>query len=886
MAGLDLHLIANFGIRGRAVVALTLLMILVFVLGHHFVVGRVFSLEETLRAKGTGIASQLAAQGEAALLHGDRAWIEQLIHEALLQEDVTRIVVRDTDGNVFAEAAAATGDAFEAPLASLEIVVHEQVRNGQEGAGRILGTIEIDISKRQALLYRQSALRNLALLVAAMTLLGMFVVFRAPRAMPGRAMAAAARAQSAAGEPGQAPFHFSDMAQAMEHSQSMLRNEVTEATARLQQTIEILEHRNLELDAARKKALAASEEKANFLANMSHEIRTPINVVLGYTEMLERSGLSQEQHEYARTINFASTQLLRVIDDILSFSRLESGTVELDDTDFDLRHTFEDVLCMMAPEARNKQLELVLTVDSDVPNRLVGDPARVGQIFINLLNNAIKFTERGTVAVRVTLLGMMDGRAEIEVRVTDTGIGIAPEALDRIFTSFHQADASISRRYGGTGLGLAIVSRLVQLWGGRVGVTSQPGVGSTFWFTLICQVRQDVAPELPDPALAGRKVLVYDDNPAALRALRNLLLAGAMEVFVARGRERIAGMLADAQAAGAPFELVILGLRVAEGEGDVETERLVDLVRRGHALPLLLMVNCDRTALFSCSLRDDAVRVILKPVRRHIFYRQLCALLGLPGREPEDIPHRSGSESPPEFAGLRVLLAEDNGFNRDLVTRMLDAAGARVTQATSGDAALELGRSGEFDLVILDLHLPGMDGAETARRLRFADGRAREGGRAVPIIALTADVFASERLGDEIDACLTKPVDERKLWRAIRRLCGGRREADVAMSFDAEMRFAEIRDQLRPRLLVSIAEQRQRIAGALTACDFGALLELAHDLKGVVGYFGLREFSEAVAEFEQALSRSADAESLARQLALIDAFIERLGRAPADESSA
>ncbi|MDR2877649.1 MAG: response regulator [Chromatiales bacterium] len=484
--------------------------------------------------------------------------------------------------------------------------------------------------------------------------------------------------------------------------------------------------------AARDEISTAGEEKANFLANMSHEIRAPINVILGYSEMLERSGLSAEQLNYVRIIHNTSSLLLRMVDDTLCFSRLESGAVQLEAIEFDLRRSIEDVLCMLAPEALSKQLELTLTIDPDVPTRLIGDSTRIGQVLINLLSNAIKFTDCGSVRVSVSSAGIQNAHAEIEIRIIDTGIGIAPEACNRIFTSFQQADASISRRYGGTGLGLAIVSKLVQLWGGKVGVISQPSEGATFWFTLICAA--------PDKAEALNPDLDF-------------------------------------------------------------------------------------------------------------------ALIG-------------GEYS--EFKGLRVLLAEDSEFNRELLTRLLRSAGIEVTEVENGNDALARSQLQAFDLIILDLHLLDMDGAEVARCLRLSK-------RTAPIVVFTADTFFSDRLGKEVDAYLTKPLDANKLWQTIRRLCADRRiESESIRGF--ETGCSKLSDLMRPRLISAVIEQRQRISTVLAAGDFKLLPHLAHELKGVAGYFGLREICEAVAEFEQALVCTDDADAIARQLARIDVYIEQMGK--------
>ncbi len=610
---------------------------------------------------------------------------------------------------------------------------------------------------------------------------------------------------------------------------------------------------------------ADSEGKVDFLANMSHELRTPINAVIGYTALMEKAGLSPEQHEYARIINCASTQLLRMIDDILSFSRLESGVVQLDETDFDLREVLEDALCMMAPEARDKCLELVLIIDPRVPCGLVGDSARVGQVFINLIGNAVKFSERGDIVVHVLPISTHGGCANIEVRVEDRGIGIAPEAIDRIFTAFHQADASISRHYGGTGLGLSIASRLVKLWDGHIGVASVPGTGSTFWFTLRCGL-QSAPPRGPAPAaFAGRKALVYDDNPAAQRAVHNLLLGWSMDIVPAHKQASIAGMLQAACDAGSPFDLVVLGLRLARDEhGTYQSGDLVDTVRRRHALPLLLMVNCRYTELLSRSLHDSGIRIVVKPMRSAIVYSDLCALLGL----VEAGGALVGNAPAAEFAGLSVLVAEDNDFNIGLLTRVLEGGGVSVVQARNGETAVVLARTRRFDIVIMDLHLPGMDGVETARRLRAL------GMGQIPIIALTADVFALENPSTEMDDCLLKPLDERELWRAIGRLRRGR--ADRPPPREGAMSVAAITRRMRPRLVSSIALQRRRLAEALAREDAESLRELIHELKGLSGYFGLKGLTAAVAEFEDLLIESGDMEACRRQFVLIDSLIAQL----------
>lgn len=659
----------------------------------------------------------------------------------------------------------------------------------------------------------------------------------------------------------------------------------------LRNTIGMLENKNKELDAARQKALAASEEKARFLANMSHEIRTPLNAIIGYTSLLSKSSLDAEQYEFARTVSRASAQLLRVIDDILNFSRLESGTVQLDKTPFDLREAFEDVISMLSPEAQDKGLELVLLVDSDVPANLVGDPGRINQVLTNLVSNAIKFTETGGVNVEVSRLNDDGPETEIEVQVSDTGIGMSENVQEKIFTSFHQADLSISRRYGGTGLGLAIVDKLVAMWGGRIRVDSEIGKGSTFSFTFKCdrQARQGDRPARDQ--LIGRKFLLYDENPVAARAVRSMVLRWSGNVYQAKGQAQVETMMRAASASGANFEMVIIGYNLGTAADSETLEALVTRIRHDYRVPVLLLVNRERTVWLDRALSDPGLGVMIKPVRRDLLYRQICDLLGLVYERHRPVA-ASACARAKEFAGMRVLLAEDNDFNRALVTTVLESRGVAVTSVTHGDEAVALASQGRFDVVIMDIHLPGVDGVEAARRMRPTDG----GERRPPIIALTADVLFDdpEKLADAgMDACLLKPLDENRLWQLLRttrvssktavaaadpvsRPAGGNRRpaADRALS---EPRLTRLSDALLTKLIAELPQHRRRIDQALENGDQGALRKQVHELKGVAGYFGFSELSETIIDFEQEVEgHEFDSARIDAHLAAIDRQIDDL----------
>lgn len=907
----------NLGIRIR-VLLLTLVPLLLFslVVGKYMVLTRVQDIEQALYERGETVARYLARESEFGLFSENGRQLRQIATLALNEPDVEEITILNSAHEVIASAgidhealqrvAAVNGDQsllirFSAPVyrSGIDVTdIDEQYVDTSFDENTLrhqpIGWVEVGMSRRTTLIRQQSIIRDIVMMTTATALFSMLIalwlgrgivrpVIRLSHAVDNmRKGALETRVDAASGgELGALEHGFNDMAEAMEQSRDRMQDEIREATGKLQQSIEALERNNRELELAREEALVAGNEKSKFLANMSHEIRTPINAILGYTSQLEKSGLSADQYEYARTIGCASNQLLRVIDDILSYSKLESGTIELDHSDFDLRDVLEDVLCMMGTDARDKQLELVLLIDADVPLKLNGDATRIRQVVINLLSNAIKFTENGGVNVQVRLIGRHDHQVEIEIQVIDSGIGMPAEVLDDIFASFHQADASISRRYGGTGLGLAIVSRLVALWGGRVGVSSEPGVGSTFWVTLKCALQPAQQESEIDPKLARCKILLYDDNPVARRAVCNLLLPWTSRIFMARHRNQIAEMLEASRDSSEPFDLVLLGVGPEQSgrDGVPDTEALVDLVRQQYALPVLLLLNNRRSSLLSRSLTDNRLMILVKPVRRDILYRKLCALLDI--QTPAQEPGRVGAdarrdEEIADYSGMRLLLAEDNEFNRDLVTRILEDAGIEVRQAVSGAEALELARVEDFDLVIMDLHLPGMDGAETARRLR----RLRPALEHVPIIALTADVFFDdpEKLrAASIDACLLKPLDESRLWQTISAQCMHPATESNELIPPPVRSNADIRAMMQPRLVVSIRDLHRRISVAVAEGDFAGLNDLVHEMKGLVGYFKLQELADVVADLESALAgERPDGERINATIALFDRLVEQM----------
>ena len=686
---------------------------------------------------------------------------------------------------------------------------------------------------------------------------------------------------------------INQMAKTLQDERHEMQQSIDQAIEDARQNLEIIEIRNIELNMARKEALEASRIKSEFLANMSHEIRTPLNGIIGFANLLHKTPLSSRQLDYLQTLQKSADNLLDILTEVLDFSKIEAGKLTLESMPFNLRDMIQDCLSILAPAAHEKQLELVSLIYRDTPCSLIGDPMHLQQILTNLISNAIKFTEHGSIVVRAMLEEDNTDSAHLRISVQDSGPGLNAEAVLQLFQPFNQLDSSLTRQAGGSGLGLAISKRLIEMMDGEIGVDSVPGEGSEFWISLHLAKAEEET-ELPPAILLGRAVAVFEPHELARHSLQHQLVDCGLQVQTFNSLDELLQTVAQRQHEHPPIALAVLGIN----SGDMQPEQV------GQYLAELQQLDC-KTLVLSPTTEQNRLGNILPDSHCQLQFKPACTrkLMRALG---ELVNPRIASLEQPAFrpVGLQtdaqqphILCVDDSPANLLLVQTLLTGMGARVTVVNSGYAALEAVASTAFDLVFMDIQMPGMDGRQTTIAIRQ---RERELGLpTLPVVALTAHAMPNERrslLQDGMNDYATKPISEQQLGQTIlkwtghnlihpclpdstdrhKTACGDDPLAvlDPDEALELAGGKADLADDLLSMLLEGLVTEQSALRTARAANARSELAERVHRLLGATRYCGVPQLRAACQQCEILLKQ--DAANIAADLERLDAAITRL----------
>ncbi len=878
-------------------IALLPALLLIAVLSIYLLFTRLQDLELQFYSRGEALAGQLATASLNSVLSNKHESLTLLAEETRrLHPDILGIKILDSHGLVLiqsgeeARSSPSINNRFEATITTtfdLKDIYHyypdqplPQPENGQMNLGKIILWLDPAtlVGKKRSIVTTTLILTLLGLLLTA--LLALFLSQRLAKPLEQLTRAARDLRQGklktrvttdASGEIGELQAAFNEMADEISIASENLHAQVDRATIELQESMEILEIRNVELDLARKRAVEASRIKSEFLANMSHEIRTPMNGILGFTNLLRNTGLNRTQAEYLETIKVSSKNLMMIINDILDLSKLEAGKLILEDQAFSLRQCLHDAISLLAPMAHQKQLELIPLIYNDVPDNLRGDPTRIAQIITNLVNNAIKFTDQGEVVLRVMVEAESDTKVILKMSVTDTGIGIPEEDQTEVFAAFSQGSTFSTKTTVGTGLGLNICKRLVEAMHGSISVQSSPGAGSCFELYIELQKALSTATVSLDDSsslISGKSIWMVEPNSTYQAALGNMLSDIGVTSQAYSDYQSVIRILKQ----GDVPELIILAVAARDLTAKTTAEEIETIIQCSSA-PVLILLGSSEQEDIKRMLALGATRCLSKPIKPGVLLQAMNDVL-LPDSDAEEANLVPPASPRPAgwLADTRILVADDNAINRQLMESLFGNYGATILSVEDGKEAVETISIERVDVALIDIHMPRLSGFEAVEQIRQLPQ-----GQKLPLIAMTADAMGRNRTEIKhsgFDAFLIKPIEEEELLSVIaaflhKEFSGVRTFEKTDLKNEADLHELSVYDRSQamritgnsPSIAATMLDQlmdilspsMEDISRLVGSKNWKALWQSVHKLQGAVSICAVPAFSAALNRLQVAV---------------------------------